>query len=163
MESPDGFADTRTRWYHGLYAGLAGGALSLAIFWLAGAFWVRDIPLDVWARLVASTVLGTRESLPSGMFVAIGIGLHFVAAAICGIAYAAIARRVPVLATTPVSAFSGLVYGALVWYALANGIVPATGTANIIPLWEGLLASIVGFGFVISEIVTVLRPREPAT
>jgi uncharacterized membrane protein HdeD (DUF308 family) len=158
METAEAF-DDRARWYHGLYGGLAGGVVALAFFWIVGAAWLRDIPVSEIARLDASTILGTHAHEPSALVVAVGIAIHFITAAVCGIVYALLARRLPGLTRAPVSAISGLVYGAIVWYVLANVVVPLTHAPNIVPMWEGLVASMLGFGFAVSEVVTALRPK----
>jgi hypothetical protein len=161
MESAAESFDERARWYHGLYGGLAGGTAALVLFWIAGATWTRDIPITEWARLVAATVLGTHAIEPTALVVAVGIVLHFLVAAAFGVLYAVVARFVPRLTRPPVSALSGFVYGAAVWYLLANVVVPVTGVPNVVPLWEGLLVSVLGYGFAVSEVVSVLRPRSP--
>jgi hypothetical protein len=161
MDSAAEDFDERARWYHGLYGGLVGGTAALAVFWIAGAVWTRDIPLTEWARLVAAVVLGSRANEPTALVVAVGIVLHFLVAASFGVLYAVVARLVPRLTRPPVSALSGFAYGALVWYLLANVVVPVTGVPNVVPLWEGLLTSVLVYGFAVSEVVSVLRPRSP--
>jgi hypothetical protein len=161
METAAETFDERALWYHGLYGGLVGGTAALALFWIAGATWTRDIPGTEWARLIAAVVLGARASEPTALVVTVGIVLHFLVAAGLGVLYATIARVVPRLTRPPVSAISGFLFGALVWYVLANVVVPIAGVPNVVPLWEGLLVSVLGYGFAVSEVVSVLRPRSP--
>ncbi len=148
------------RWIDGFYGGLVAGGTSALFYAVVAVAWLHDITLGAFFAQVAQALPpfhGAPESLP---LVVLGLVLYLLLAAAFGIAYATLARRLPSMWRAPTSVLWGLAYGLLVWWILNDVLVPIMGIANIQPLWEGLVGTVLFYGVVLSELTTLAHRRE---
>jgi hypothetical protein len=62
----------------------------------------------------------------------------------------------------PTSVIFGLFYGLIVWFVISDVLVPVFQIPTTQPLWVGLVANTIFYGFVISEFITIAqRVKEP--
>jgi hypothetical protein len=150
------------RWSDGLYGGLLAGTVVVVFYWLVDMLWLRDMTLPGFFAEIASGILKDKATPDNFVAVAFGAALHFLLASFFGIVYAALARNVSAMRHAPTSVFFGMTYGLLVWFVIANLVVPAFGVFSTQPLWVGLVANTIFYGWVISEFITVVqRAKAP--
>ncbi|HEY0381223.1 MAG TPA: hypothetical protein VGC72_03385 [Candidatus Elarobacter sp.] len=148
------------RWIDGFYGGLIAGGTSALFYAVVAVAWLHDITLGAMFAQVAQALPpfhGAPESVP---LVVLGLVLYLLAAAAFGIVYASLARRLPSMWRAPGSVMWGLAYGLLVWWVLNDVLVPVLGAANVQPLWEGLVGTVLFYGVVLSELTTLAHRRE---
>ncbi|GAC1591054.1 MAG: hypothetical protein NVS3B28_18550 [Candidatus Velthaea sp.] len=151
------------RWYDGLYGGLVAGCAVAVFYALVALAWLHDASLGGFFAEIASGVIRTSAPLDRNAWaIACGVGLHFLGAAAFGIVYALAAERIRSMGRAPYSVLWGLMYGLVVWFAINDLLVPLLGVSSTQPLWEGLVGSILFYGVVISEFITVVK-RSKAT
>lgn len=150
------------RWFDGLYGGLLAGGVVAIFYWIVTITLLKETTLPGFFAEIASGILKDRATADNGWAVAFGVCLHFLMAASFGIVYAWFARRVPAMWHAPTSVFFGLGYGLLVWFAISDVIVPVFGVVTTQPLWVGLVANTIFYGFVISEFMTVAHRSKTA-
>ncbi len=151
------------RWVDGVSGGLAAGVTSAAFYAVASAAWVRDdTPVRVFAQ-IARAVPGLASAPDGWPEAALGLVLYLLGAAAFGGVYALIARRMRSMWQAPTSVLWGAAYGLLVWWLGADVLAPALGAVDMRPLWEGVAASVVFYGVVLSELTTLARRRAAAS
>jgi len=153
------------RWSDGLYGGLIAGTVVVVFYWLVDMLLLGDSTLPGFFAEIASGILRGAATSDNAWVVAFGITLHFVLSAAFGIIYAFIARFVPVMWKAPTSVLFGLFYGLVVWFVISDLFVPVLGIVSTQPLWVGLVANTIFYGFVISEFITIAhraKAPEPA-
>jgi hypothetical protein len=148
------------RWIDGLYGGLIAGVTSALFYTVVAAAWLHDTtPTGFFAR-VAQGVPSLHSAPESLALAALGALAYAALAAAFGIAYAVLARRLPSMWQAPTSVLWGLFYGLLVWWAINDVLVPLSGAVVDLPLWEGLVGTVVFYGVVLSELTTLAHRRE---
>jgi uncharacterized membrane protein YagU involved in acid resistance len=150
------------QWFDGLYGGLLAGAIVAVFYGIVSVAILHDFTLAGFFADVASSVIGSRATPDNGLAVALGVGMHFLISAMFGLFYGMLSLKFRSMWHAPFSIVWGCTYGLVVWFVIANVVVPAFGIVNIMPLWEALVANIVFFGFVLSEYMTVIRSRNAA-
>lgn len=145
------------RWYDGLYGGLVAGCTVAMFYAGVSVAWLHETSLGGFFAEIASGILGPRADAGNGWAVAFGVALHFVTAATFGMFYALVAARIPSMWQAPYSVLWGLSYGAIVWFAIADGLVPLLGIVSTQAWWEGGIANTVFYGLVLSEFITTVR------
>jgi uncharacterized membrane protein YagU involved in acid resistance len=150
------------RWSDGLYGGLLAGTVVVGFYWLVDMLLLKDSTLPGFFAEIASGFLKGGATPENLWVVLFGLCLHYVLSAAFGIVYAVIARYVRAMWHAPTSVIFGLTYGLIVWFVLNDFFVPVFGVASTQPLWVGLVANTIFYGFVISEFITVAqRAKEP--
>jgi hypothetical protein len=152
--------DPRLTTGDGFYGGLIGGVV-LSLFYVV-ADTITHQPMDSIYLFMASAVLGKNAMNGGWMPIALGVGMLFFLAAFGGMLYAGCARAWPDLARTPVSSFTGLLYGFIVWLIFVDIIVPTTGMQQTIdhPLWISALGIGIFYGTALCEYLSsVARSR----
>ena len=150
------------RWFDGLYGGLLAGAIVAVFYGIVSVAVLHDFTIAGFFANVASSVLGSRAAPDNALAVALGVGMHFLISALFGLSYGMLSLKFHSMWHAPYSVIWGCTYGFVVWFVIANVVVPAFGIVNIMPLWEALVANIVFFGFILSEYMTVIRSRNAA-
>ncbi len=147
------------RWIDGFYGGLAAGTVSAGFYALAAAAWLHDDSAAVTFTHFAHA-LPRLGAAPVG-WPAAGAGavLYLLIAGALGIVYALIARNVPSAWRAPTSVLWGVAYGTFVWWLMSDVAVPVFGVVDMRPLWEGVTATVVFYGVVLSEVTTMARRR----
>ncbi len=148
------------RWIDGLYGGLIAGGTSALFYVVVAVAWLHDITLGDFLAQIAQALPPFHRAPSSAPLVGLGLSLYLLLAAAFGIAYAALARRLPSMWRAPTSVLWGLAYGLLVWWILNDVVVPVTGVVNVQPLWEGLVGTVLFYGVVLSELTTLAHRRE---
>jgi len=148
------------RWIDGFYGGLIAGGTSALFYAVVAVAWLHDVTFGALFAQVAQALPPFRGAPESTPLVALGVVLYLLIAAAFGIAYASLARRLPSMWRAPTSVMWGLAYGLLVWWILNDVVVPVTGVANVQPLWEGLVGTVLFYGVVLSELTTLAHRRE---
>ncbi|MFN2460559.1 MAG: hypothetical protein ABR591_07725 [Candidatus Velthaea sp.] len=152
------------RWNDGLVGGLAAGCVVALFYAIVSVAWLHETTLAGFFAGIASGVIHGDAHLEKNPWAVLcGTGLHFLAAAIFGMAYALPAAHLAFMRRAPYSVVCGLAYGLAVWFVLNDVLVPLLGVASSQPLWEGLLANMVFYGLVLSEYMTVAHRRSAAT
>ena len=150
------------RWSDGLYGGLLAGAIVVVFYWLVDMLLLKDSTLSGFFAEIAAGFLRGNASPDNLWIVLFGVCLHFLLSAGFGIVYATIARFVPVMWHAPTSVVFGLFYGLIVWFVISDVLVPVFQIPTTQPLWVGLVANTIFYGFVISEFITIAqRVKEP--
>jgi hypothetical protein len=152
--------DPRLTLSDGFYGGLIGGAV-LSVFFAVIDFLLHE-PLDSIYLFMASSVLGKAALTGGWMPLVLGIALMFLMAALGGIFYAAIARKITILAKTPISSLGGLIYGFIVWFIFVDVIIPTTGMQQTVdhPLWISAIGIGIFYGSALCEfLASVSRVR----
>ncbi|HEX3468754.1 MAG TPA: hypothetical protein VHT05_11815 [Candidatus Elarobacter sp.] len=145
------------RWIDGFYGGLAAGVTSASFYALAAAAWVRDDgPAGFFAQ-IAQTVPGLRGAPVAWPEIGLGLAIYIAVAGALGIVYALAAVSFRSMLRAPTSLLWGLGYGLLVWWLISDVAVPVLGAADMRPLWEGLVATVLFYGVVLSEVTTMAR------
>jgi hypothetical protein len=148
------------RWSEGLVGGLIAGVTSAVFFAVVAAAWLHEMTVSALFAQVAQALPPLRRAPEGPLTVALGVLLHLLVAVAFGILYASLAARLRSMQKAPTSVLWGLSYGLLVWVVLNDIVVPLTDAANVQPLWEGLLGTMVFYGVVLSEFTTVAIRRE---
>ena len=138
------------RWFDGLYGGLLAGATVAVFYGIVSVAVLHDFTIAGFFANVASSVLGSRAAPDNAPAVALGVGMHFLISALFGLSYGVLSLKFHSMWHAPYSVIWGCTYGFVVWFLIANVVVPAFGIVNIMPLWEALVANIVFFGFILS-------------
>ena len=147
------------RWIDGLYGGLIAGVTSALFYTVVAAAWLHDTtPPGFFAR-IAHGLPGFHGAGESLVLAALGALAYAVLAAGFGILYASLARRLPSMWQAPTSVLWGLFYGLLVWWAINDVLVPVSGAVVDLPLWEGLVGTVIFYGVVLSELTTLAHRR----
>jgi hypothetical protein len=147
------------RWVDGFYGGLIAGVTSALFSLIVSVGWLHDTTPGGFFAQIAQALPPFHGAPPLAPLVALGVALYFLVAAAFGIVYATLARRLPSMWRAPTSVMWGLCYGLLVWWILNDVVVPATGAVVDHPLWEGLVGTVVFYGIVLSELMTVAHRR----
>jgi len=153
------------RWSDGLYGGLLAGTVVVVFYWLVDMLLLKDSTLPGFFAEIASGFLKAGATPENLWVVLFGVCLHYVLSALFGIVYATIARYVRAMWHAPTSVIFGLTYGLIVWFLINDVFVPVFGIVATQPLWLGLVANTIFYGFVISEFITVAqraKAPEPA-
>jgi hypothetical protein len=148
------------RWIDGLYGGLIAGVTSALFYTVVAAAWLHDTtPAGFFAR-IAQGLPAFHTAPESFALAALGALVYAVLAAAFGIVYASLARRLPSMWQAPTSVLWGLFYGLFVWWAINDVLVPVSGAVVELPLWEGLVGTVIFYGVVLSELTTLAHRRE---
>jgi len=150
------------RWVDGFYGGLAAAATSAAFYAVASAAWIRD---DSGVRAfaqIARAVPGFSHAPAEAPEAALGVVLYLLAGAALGALYGLAAGRLRAMWQAPASVVWGAAYGLLVWWLGADVLVPVLALADFRPLWEGVAASVVFYGIVLSEVTAIAGRRAAA-
>ena len=150
------------RWIDGFYGGLLAGATSAGFYAVAGAAWLHDMTPGDFFALAAQALPPFRGAPASSALTGLGVVLYLLVAAGFGIVYALLARRLRSMWRAPSSVMWGVFYGLLVWWAINDVLVPVSGAVDLLPLWEGLVGTVVFYGVVLSEVMTMARRRAQA-
>jgi hypothetical protein len=150
------------QWFDGLYGGLLAGSIVAVFYGIVSVAILHDFTIAGFFADVASSVIGSRATPDNGFAVALGVGIHFLISAMFGLFYGILSLKFRSMWHAPYSIIWGCTYGFVVWFVIANVVVPAFGIVNTMPLWEALVANMVFFGFVLSEYMTVIRSRNAA-
>ncbi len=148
------------RWIDGFYGGLIAGVASALFYAVVAVAWLHDTTLSGFFAQIAQALPPFHAAPPSVPLVGLGVVLFFVVAAGFGIVYALLARRLPSMWQAPTSVVWGVCYGLFVWWLLNDVFVPLTGAVDVLPLWEGLLGTVLFYGVVLSELTTLAHRRE---
>jgi len=154
--------ESHAQWFDGLYGGLLAGATVAVFYGIVSVAILHDFSIAGFFADVASSVIGSRATPGNALAVALGVGMHFLISAMFGLFYGLLSLKFRSMWHAPYSIVWGCTYGFVVWFVIANVVVPAFGVVNIQPLWEALVANVVFFGFVLSEYMTVIRSRNAA-
>lgn len=152
------------RWSDGFFGGLIAGCLSALYFVIVGTLIVHDTSFtDFFAKIAgAIPMLNGKAGNLGAVSVLLGIAVHFLIAAIFGIVYAIIAARVKASWTAPTSVLCGITYGLLVYFMVYDVFVPVLWVSNSMPTWESILGTVLFFGLVLSEYITIAHRRHLA-
>jgi hypothetical protein len=153
------------RWSDGLYGGLLAGTVVVGFYWLVDMLLLKDSTLSGFFAEIASGFLKSGATSENLWVVLFGVALHYLLSAAFGIVYATIARYVRAMWHAPTSVIFGITYGLIVWFVINDLFVPVFGIETTQPLWVGLVANTIFYGFVISEFITVAqraKAPEPA-
>ena len=148
------------RWIDGLTGGLIAGLSSALFSALVAVAWLHDVTLTDYFAHIAQALAPFHGAPATPSLVALGVGLYFALAAAFGIIYALLARRLRSMWRAPASVVWGLCYGTLVWWFLNDVLVPLTGAVEVQPLWEGLVATVLFYGVVLSELTTMAHRHQ---
>jgi hypothetical protein len=148
------------RWIDGLYGGLIAGVTSALFYTVVAAAWLHDITAAGFFARVAQGLPALHSAPESLALAALGVLVYAVLAAAFGILYASLARRLSSMWQAPTSVLWGLFYGLLVWWAINDVLVPVSGAVMELPLWEGLVGTVLCYGVVLSELTTLAHRRE---
>ncbi|HEY4439206.1 MAG TPA: hypothetical protein VGN14_02065 [Candidatus Elarobacter sp.] len=147
------------RWSDGLYGGLIAGCASALFYAIVTVAWSHEMSLMEFFSQPAQALAPFHGAPASGLLAALGAVLYLLTAAAFGVVYALLARRLTSMWQAPTSVVWGLVYGLVVWFVLNDVFVPISGIANLQPLWQGLIGTVVCYGVVLSELTTVAHRR----
>jgi uncharacterized membrane protein YagU involved in acid resistance len=149
------------RWSDGLYGGLIAGLVSALFFLVAGTAIDHGPPGDYFARY-AIAVFGERSEHLGVVLMLFGLFLHFLASAVFGMLYAAIAERFKPMWSAPTSVLCGICYGFFMYYVAEDVTVPVLHVISYTPAWEALVGSVVFHGMILSEYITIAHRRAVA-
>jgi hypothetical protein len=150
------------RWIDGFYGGMLAGVTSAGFYTAAGALWLHDIgPAEFFAQ-VARGLPPLHAAAGSWALTGLGVVLYVLLAAAFGVLYASLARRTRSMWRAPGSVAWGMCYGLLVWWAINDVLVPVSGAIDLQPLWETLAGTVIFYGIVLSEAMTLARRRAEA-
>ena len=147
------------RWSDGLYGGLVAGLTSAAFYAAVAVAWMREMSLAAFFSQPAQALAPFHAAPPSAQLAWFGFSLYLLAAAFLGICFAVTAGGLASTQRAPTSVLWGIGYGLAVWALLNDVVVPVSGVVNVQPLWEGIAGTVVCYGIVLSESLTVLRRR----
>jgi hypothetical protein len=139
------------RWIDGLLGGALAGVTSLVFFTLVGVAWLHDTTCEEFLTATTRLFPALRGVPPSVPLMVLGTVLYLALAALLGLVYALLARRLASMRRPPTSMVWGLVYGVAVWLLVNDVLVPAFGIVSYQPLWEGLVGCAIFYGVVLSE------------
>ena len=148
------------RWIDGFFGGLIAGVTSALFYAVVAVAWLHDLSLGDFFAQIAQALPPFHGAPASWALVGLGVVLYLAVAALFGILYALLARRLRSMWQAPTSVLWGLVYGLIVWWVLKDVLAPLTGANDAQPLWEGLVGTVVFYGVVLSELTTVAHRRE---
>jgi hypothetical protein len=149
------------RWSDGLYGGMIAGLVSAIFFLIVGSTVEHGAFGEYFSRFSAA-IFGARiESLPVVAFL-FGLFLHFFAAAIFGIFYAAIAARFKPTWKAPTSVLCGITYGFVMYFIAEDVAVPVLRVLSVTPTWEAIVGNVVFHGLILSEYITIAHRRAIA-
>ena len=147
------------RWIDGFYAGLIAGVTSALFYAVVTVAWLHDTTLGAFFAQIPQALPPFHGAPPSGALIALGGVLYFSLAAVFGIVYALLAKRIASMWQAPTSVLWGLFYGLVVWWVLNDVLVPLTAAVVVQPLWEGMVGTVLGYGLVLSELTTMAHRR----
>jgi hypothetical protein len=150
------------RWSDGLIGGLIAGVISALFFIIVGQQIDHDPILGDYFVRFANAVFGSRVSGLESVALLFGLFLYFIAAAIFGILYAAVAAGFRPMWKAPTSVLCGITYGLVMYFVVEDLLVPILGVRSYQPLWEGLVGNVFFHGIVISEYITIAFRRNVA-
>jgi hypothetical protein len=153
--------DSRLRLSDGLYGGLIAGAVN-SVFFAVADLVVHESLASPYVFL-ATAALGTNARNLGWPSLVMGLAMMFLGSALGGIVYAFWARRIPMLAETPVSGIAGLLYGLVIWLLFVDLVVPTTGLQQTIdrPLWVSAVGLSLFWGTALCEyLANVARSRK---
>ena len=148
------------RWIDGFYGGLIAGVTSAAFYAVVAVAWLHHATLGGFFAQPAQALPPFHGAPASWALTGLGAVLYLLLAASFGIVYALLARRLRSMWRAPTSVAWGLFYGLLVWWVINDVLVPASGARWDLPLWVGLVGTVVFYGVVLSELTTVAHRRE---
>ena len=148
------------RWIDGLYGGLIAGVTSALFYTVVAAAWLHDTTVAGFFAGIAQGLPTVQRAPQSLALAALGALGYAVVAAGFGVLYALLARRLPSMWQAPSSVLWGLFYGLLVWWAINDVLAPVSGAVVDLPLWEGLVGTVIFYGVVLSELTTLAHRRE---
>lgn len=150
----------RVTWTDGLFGGLFSGTIH-AIFWIVvEALWLRDLTIAEVFQTISSALLGPKAFTLGWVSVVLGIALHFSIAAIFGFIYASFAKRLRFMTVVPYSGICGVTYGLLVWFFMANIIIPVFHVENLENIYAAIIGHTLCYGFALSEFITLAHRRD---
>jgi hypothetical protein len=152
--------DTMVRWIDGFYGGLFAGAMSAVFSVIVAVAWLHEGTLEGFFAQPAQALPPFHGAPASWALAGLGAVLYLLLSAAFGIVYALAARKLRSMWRAPTSVIWGILYGVFVWWAINDVMVPLSGAVVFQPLWQGLVAAVVFYGIVLSELTTVAHRRE---
>ena len=150
----------RVTWTDGLFGGLFAGTIH-AVFWIVvEAVWLRDMSIAEVFQTISSALLGPKAFTLGWISVVLGIALHFLIAAAFGFIYVSFAKRLRFMTVVPYSGMCGVLYGLMVWFFMANVIIPLFHVENVERLWAAIVGHTLCYGFALSEFITLAHRRD---
>jgi hypothetical protein len=149
------------RWSDGLFGGLIAGLVSALFFFIAGTVIDHGPAGDYFARY-AVAIFGERAEHLGVILVLFGLFLHFLAAAIFGILYAAIAEHFKPMWSAPTSVLCGITYGFFMYFIAEDVTVPILHVISYTPAWEAVAGNVIFHGMILSEYITIAHRRAIA-
>lgn len=147
------------RWVDGFHGGLIAGAMSALCSATLTVTWLHEMTLGELFAQAARALPAFRAAADSWALTGLGAVIYLLLAAAFGIAYALLARQRPSMWRAPASVVWGLGYGLLVWWLVNDVVVPIASVPAMQPAWEGLVATVVFYGLVLSELTVLARRR----
>jgi hypothetical protein len=148
------------RWIDGFYGGLIAGVTSAVFYAVVTVAWLHEFTLGGFFAQPARALPPFHGAPDSWPLVGLGVVLYLLLAALFGMVYAVLSRRLPSMWRAPTSVLWGLFYGLLVWWLINDVLVPVTGALSEQPLWVGLVGTVLFYGVVLSELTTLAHRRE---
>jgi hypothetical protein len=150
------------RWIDGFYSGLAASVTSAAFYAVAATAWVHGDSAAAAFAQIARALPGLHAAPAAWPEAGLGLVLYLLAGSALGIAYALVARGRRSMWRAPTSVLWGIAYGLVVWWFGADVLVPVLGASDFRPLWEGVTATVLFYGVVLSELTTFACRRAAA-